>query len=127
LLERWLLNHLVTTVVLGPLEKLRSQVERQESIAHISQAAHEALALFDGAQGRIQDFVRKAAERQASEGHTSNPARQKVVVKKVRPITPAALVAAPYLETKEEVNTFLDVLSRQLYDAIEHEERIQIR
>ena len=93
----------------------------------LSQAEQQALTLLDAAQGHIQAFVRKAAERQASEGHSSNPARQKLVVKKVRPITPAALVAAPYLETKEEVNTFLDVLSRQLYDAIEREERIQIR
>ena len=115
------------SVCLGPLEKLRSQVERQEALLTLSQAEHEALTLFDAAQGHIQEFVRKAAERQASEGHSSSPARPKAVVKKVRPITPAALVTATYLETKEEVKTFLDVLSRQLYDAIEHEERIQIR
>ena len=36
---------------LGPLQTLRSQVEWQESIAHISQADSEALTLFDAAQG----------------------------------------------------------------------------
>jgi len=45
---------------LKPLESLRSQVEKQESLAHITQAETEAVKEFDLAQGRIEEFLRKA-------------------------------------------------------------------
>ncbi|OLE72273.1 MAG: hypothetical protein AUI36_01545 [Cyanobacteria bacterium 13_1_40CM_2_61_4] len=117
----------LTSVCLGPLGKLRVQVEGEASIAHIVQAEQQALTLFDAAQGRIQECVRKVPEQPSTEGPGPAPEKPRPVVKKVHPIKPAALVRATYLETKEEVESFLEALSRQLYDALEHEERIQIR
>jgi hypothetical protein len=112
---------------LGPLEKLRSQVERQESIAHIMQAAHEALTLFDAAQERIQEFISKATKKKSDEATGPKPEKPKPVVKKLRPIRAAALVETTYLETREEVEQFLDTLKRELDDALAKGERIQIR
>ncbi len=120
-------NEALRSVCLGPLVKLRVQVEGETSIAHIVQAEHEAVTRFDAGQGRIQEFVRKAVEIPDPEDTGPAPVPPRPVVKKVHPITPAALVKATYLETKEEVESFLAALSQQLYDALEHEERIQIR
>ena len=99
---------------LGPFEKLRVQVDRQESIAHITQAEYEALHLFDTVQEPIAEYVTKTSQATA-------------VVKKVRPITPASMVKTTYLETKEDVDDFLDTLKQELYNAVNKEERIQIR
>ena len=99
---------------LGPLEKLRSQVDRQDSIAHITQAEYEALHLFDTVQESIAEYVTKIS-------------KDTVVVKKVRSIEPAVMVKMTYLETKEDVDHFLDTLKQELYEAIDKDERIQIR
>ena len=47
---------------LKPLEALREQVQKQESLAHITQAEAEAVKEFDAAVGRIEEFLRKLAE-----------------------------------------------------------------
>jgi hypothetical protein len=109
------------------LKKLRTQVERQESIAHITQAEHEVLQLFDAAQGRMQAFVRKAVEGKPDEDIGSDASTPKPVVKTVRPIKPATLVKTAYLETQQDVDTFLDALKHELEDSIAKNERIQIR
>src|SRR5215510_4514392 len=103
----------LTSICLGPLAKLRVQVEGEASIAHIVQAEQQALTFLDTAQGHIQEFVRKVPE--------------KLLVKKVHPIKPAALVKATYLETLDDVHGFLDQLRTEMEDAIHKGERIQIR
>jgi hypothetical protein len=112
---------------LEPLKKLRSEVERQESIAHITQAEHEVVPLFDAAQGRIQAFVRKAVEVTSDEDNGPDTSTPKPVVRTVRPIRPATLVKTAYLETQQDVDHFLDALKHELEDAIAKNERIQIR
>ena len=42
-------------------------------------------------------------------------------------IKPSALVKSPYLETQKEIDGFLDALRRELQDAFDRGERIQIR
>jgi hypothetical protein len=93
----------------------------------MTQAVHEALTLFDAAQGRIQEFVRKVTAKPSDQGSGPEPAKPKSVVKKVRPIKAAALVKTTYLETREEVEEFLDSLKQELDDALARGERIQIR
>jgi DNA-binding phage protein len=115
------------SMCLGPLQTLRTQVAGETSIAHIVQAAQQALTLFDAAQGHIQAFVRRAMETPAPADTGPAPVPPRAVVKKVHPITPAALVKTTYLETQEDVERFLAALAQQLYDALAHEERIQIR
>jgi hypothetical protein len=117
----------LTSVCLGPLIKLRVQVEGETSIAHIVQAEQQALTLLDTAQGHIQAFVREMTEKPSGQGTDSEPQQPKPLVKKVHPIKPAALVKATYLETLDDVHGFLDQLRTEMEDAIHKGERIQIR
>ena len=82
------------SICLGPLAKLRGQVEGEASIAHIVQAEQQVLTLFDAAQGRIQVFIREMTEKPSGQGTDPEPQQPKPLVKKVHPIKPAALVKA---------------------------------
>ena len=106
----------VQTACSGPLEALRQRVETEESLAHIVQIEGEALNAFDAANQRLEDFVKSVAERDAS-----------VSYKKQRVVEPAKLASAAYLETMDEVEIFLDALRQELENAIQQNERIQIR
>ena len=53
--------------------------------------------------------------------------RSKVVLKKKRVVEPAKLVLSTYLETKADVDGFLDKLRMELEQAIANEERVEIR
>jgi hypothetical protein len=113
-------------VCLKPLETLRQQVEGQESIAHITQAEAEAVREFDAGIARIEEYVRKHAEKPVAKG--SGPATSPTpVVKKQRVVKPAELVKVTYLETQDDVNAFLDTLRQELEKALANNERIQIR
>jgi hypothetical protein len=113
---------------LKPLESLLEQVQKEESLAHISQAEGEAVKEFDVAVGRIEDFLRKLAEQKKPKDDGSG----KVVpppppIKKQRVVKPADIVKTTYLETSDDVNGFLDALRQELEKAIANNERIQIR
>jgi hypothetical protein len=111
---------------LKPLETLRQQVEGQESIAHITQAEAEAVREFDAGIARIEEYVRKQAEKPVAKGN--GPATVPTpVVKKQRVIKPAEMVKTTYLETHDDVDGFLDALRRELEKALASNERIQIR
>lgn len=113
---------------LKPLETLRGQVQREESLAHITQAEGEAVKEFDAAVGRIEDFLRKLAEqKQPKDAGSGLATPPPPMVKKQRVIKPADIVKTTYLETSEDVNGFLDALRQELEQAIANNERIQIR
>ena len=113
---------------LKPLEALREQVQKEESLAHITQAEVEAVKEFDAAVGRIEEFLRKLAEQKNPKddgaGKVTTPPP---VVKKQRIVKPADIVKTTYLETSDDVNGFLDALRKELEQAIANNERIQIR
>jgi hypothetical protein len=110
---------------LNPIEALRSQVEKQESLAHITQAESETVKEFDLAQARIEEFLRKTVVPVAPKGPPGDPPGPKV--KRQRIVKPADLVGATYLETSGEVDQFLGALRQELEDALAKNERIQIR
>jgi hypothetical protein len=113
---------------LKPLETLREQVQKEESLAHIAQAEAEAVKEFDAAVARIEDYLRRQAEqkqpRDDDSGKVSPPS---TVVKKQRIVKPADIVKTTYLETPDDVNGFLDALRNELEKALANNERIQIR
>jgi len=115
---------------LKPLEALREQVGKEESLAHITQAEGEAVKEFDLAVGRIEEFVRKLAEQKKPKDDGSGktpPPPPAPVVKKRRVVKPAEIVKTSYLETADDVNGFLDALRMTLEQAIANNERIEIR
>ena len=103
---------------LQSLEQIRHQVETEESLAHLSQCAAEALKAYDAGVQRIEAFVRPEA---------TEPIAPKPALKKQRVVEPAKLTKAAYLETKEDVQSFIETLRQELDAAIENNERIQIR
>ncbi|BBO04473.1 hypothetical protein SG09_38230 [Bradyrhizobium ottawaense] len=111
---------------LGPLESLKSQVEKQESLAHITQAESEAMKEFDVAQARIEEFLRRSAIPVEPAGPSGDPPLPPKV-KKQRVVKPADLMKATYLETSGDVDQFLGALRQELEDALTKNERIQIR
>ncbi len=111
-----------------PLEALKEQVQKQESLAHITQAEAEAVREFDAAVGRIEEYLRKLAEQKKPKDDGSGKVTPPLpVVKKQHIVQPAKLVKTAYLETSDDVNGFLDALRMELEQAIARNERIQIR
>ncbi len=111
-----------------PLEALKEQVQKQESLAHITQAEAEAVREFDAAVGRIEEYLRKLAEQKKPKDDGSGKVTPPLpVVKKQHIVQPAKLVKMAYLETSDDVNGFLDALRMELEQAIARNERIQIR
>lgn len=106
---------------LPPLEQLRSNVESQKSLAHITQAEQEAIRLYDAAEARIQEFADKA---RAADGDGGT---ETVTVKKRRVIRPAELAGTTYLESPEDVEAFVEKLRKALEEAVAQNERIEIR
>jgi hypothetical protein len=107
-------------VCLKPLETLRESVQRQESVAHISQAVQEAERALDAALAEIDSFLKKKQEKKGGD-------EPKVVVKPRKEIKPSVLVKSPYLETQADIDGFLDALRQELQNAFDRGERIQIR
>ena len=70
------------------------------------------------------DQVERYLERKAEEG---SPVPDKPVVKPRRVVSPGKFVKSSYLESKADVNTFLDDLRKELADALAKNERIEIR
>jgi hypothetical protein len=112
------------TACLEPLQDLRQQVEREQSLAHISQAQAEAVNALDTAISRIEAALKAKTPPPAQPGKNEPSAP---VVKSRCIIKPADFVNKPYLETAEDVKAFIEDLRQRLEAAIAKNERIQIR
>jgi len=110
------------TACLQPVQDLRRQVEREQSLAHIAQAQTEAVNALDAAISRIEAALKAKAP--AQPGKTEPPAP---VVKARCVIKPAEIVNKSYLETPDDVEAFIKNLRQRLEAAIARNERIQIR
>ena len=108
------------TTCLTPLEDLEKQVSTHESLAHIGQAEAEAVRLKD----EVLDQIERYLERKAEEGKAK---QDKPVVKPRRVVSPGKFVKSSYLESKADVDAFLDDLRTELTDALARNERIEIR
>ena len=103
----------------GPLEKLQKEVERIESVAHLSQAEQEAVRSFDKGLAAIEEFLRQTAT--STPGVGDPPIKPHCIVK------PVELVGATYLETTDDIEKFLNELRERLEKAIQAGQRIKIR
>lgn len=118
---------------LSGLQAYRQSVEKQSSIAHIHQAAHEAVDAKDEALDTIASYVPPKPATPVDEpkgGDTTvvtAPVKAKVTVyKKPRVVRPAELKSG-YLKTKADVDAFLAKLRQELESALAAEEPIDIR
>jgi hypothetical protein len=115
---------------LNPLKTLKEYLQKEKSLAHVTQSESEALKEFDAAVAKIEAWVNRIPPDPVIDGRDDDevdppppptpPKRQKV-------IKPAHFMKSAYLETKEEVRGFLEILRKELEQAIDSNERIQIR
>jgi hypothetical protein len=112
---------------LKPLEALREQVQKERSLAHITQAESEAVKEFHAALERIEDFLRKFVEQTKPKDDEPGKIQPPPPIKKQRIEKPADLMKAAYLESSDDVIDFLDALRQELEKALANNERIQIR
>ncbi len=112
------------TACLQPVQDLRKQVEREQSLAHIAQAQAEALNAVDTAISRIEAALKAMSRPPAQPGKAETLAP---AVKSRCVIMPAEFVNKAYLETPEDVEAFIKDLRQRLDAAIARNERIQIR
>jgi len=108
----------------GPLEKLHHQVQQEESIAHLTQAEQEAVKALDAAMGKIEEF---ANQKVPAPPNIGDPPPSKPSIKPRCIVKPVELASSTYMETTEEVETFLERLRLKLEKAIAAGQRIQIR
>jgi hypothetical protein len=100
----------------SPIQDLRSQVESQNSIAHINQAAQEAQAIQDNAMNYIQDWVQR-----------NKKAYEPLTLKPICVIKPAEMTDKDFIETSDDVNRFVTDLNKAIDKALAENKRIQIR
>lgn len=118
---------------LHPVQSIRRSVETEGSIAHIYQQQAAARDAADEAFSAIEKAARQPALVPANGGEApagqqpAEPQVQKPPAKKRRIVQPMRLAGASYLETREDVDAFLDKLRRELEDAISNNERVEIR
>ena len=108
------------TTCLTPLENLAKQVSTHESLAHIDQAASEAVHQKDKALTRIERYLARKAEEGKAE-------QDKPAIRPRRVVCPVKLVKSTYLESQADVDAFLDDLREELTAALARNERIEIR
>ncbi|MGN7611899.1 BREX system P-loop protein BrxC [Magnetococcales bacterium HHB-1] len=104
-----------------PLQTLRSAVESETSIAHIFQykeeapdAFDEAIAILQNPQGEDSDLI--------IDGKVGRKVLRSWLV-----IHPKDLISKPSLESQQDVDEFLAVLREKLEEAIQKDQRIEIR
>lgn len=134
-----------------PLQNQLKKLENQRSLAHIAQLQDEARELADDAIDelhRIAEQVAAKAKEAAKNAlsHTGSnpgqlvedfpaagsPAVQPVVapvapVKKRRVLSAQLIAGSGYLETQEDIESFLSKLRKELEQAINNNERVEIR
>jgi hypothetical protein len=130
---------------LAPFDALRARVGRQDSIAHIQQAAANAHALFDQSMTVIEKAYAPppppppAPPKPPTGPGTPPPGTDPPVppvpeapppkpkVKARRSVAPKDLVQRPFIETPEQMEAFLATLRTVMQDALDAGDRIQIK
>ncbi|MEA3644034.1 MAG: hypothetical protein VBE63_29535, partial [Lamprobacter sp.] len=108
---------------LYPLQQLKKQVEAQTSLAHIAQAESRALDLADQAFAKLEEAVKPPGDGNVND--VTPPT--KPYVKPRRVIKPSALAPDGYLETKADIDAYLDTLRGALEKVVAAGDRIEIR
>ena len=107
----------------GELTMLRETAEGATSIAHIAQARQAAEAAFDRAMTAIEQ-AQTPPDPPVGPGPTPPP---KPKVKKRRVVEAKSLWTGGFIETHADVDAFLTKLRAELEEALDADERVQIK
>ena len=100
----------------------------QVSVAHIHQSQSNALEAVDDAFAIIEAAAKvKPKPPPENDGGTDKLPPASKPSKKPRVVEPTKLVTQNFLENKEDVDTFLEKLRDELEEAINNNERVEIR
>ena len=102
------------------MKKLIETANQGKSIAHIAQATLTAQAAYDKALTAIE-------EAQRLKSTPDDPKPPVPPVKKRRVVDAKTLLSKSFIETPEDMETFLTKLRAELEAALEANERIQIK
>ncbi|MEI4488939.1 BREX system P-loop protein BrxC [Frigidibacter sp. MR17.14] len=120
------------------IQKIRSDVETEDSIAHIFEKQKAAQDAADDAFAVIEKAARKVVPvkptgtpaggaAQPQPASTTDPVVTKTPARKRRIVEPSRFAKTTYLETKDDIDAFLDTLREELEEAIANNERVEIR
>jgi hypothetical protein len=125
---------------LSAIQRIKADAIQETSIAHIFQlqgaaqeAADDAFAIIEEAAKVTQPAPTYPTNDQPNPGGLSDsaspvaPLVQNKPTKKRKIVKPTSLVSQSYLETQEDVDEFLAKLRDELEEAIENNERVEIR
>jgi hypothetical protein len=113
---------------LSPIQTIKADVEKQSSIAHIYQLQGTALDAADDAFASIEAAARVKPKPKPEDGGTDDPPPAPPKQSKIRRVVePTKLVTQSFLESKEDVDAFLESLRDELETAINNNERVEIR
>ena len=108
------------------LNSKRVQVGELASIAHITQAQQAAEVAFDKALTLIEESqVKVSVTPESDKGADAPPAPPRT--KKRRVVEPKSLMAKTFIETPDEMEAFLGSLRKELEQALQNDERVQIK
>jgi len=110
-----------------PFVQLIQAANTTKSLAHIAQATRNADTAYDRAFGAIERAHNQQAQEMVVDADIVVEAALKVQVKKRRVITPKSLCSGAFIETSEEMETFLKKLRGDLEAALAAGERVQIK
>ena len=102
-----------------PLKDLHMQIGQEQSLAHIIQAENESERLFDAA-------LKKLAVLTAPKIKDGGAVVPPPLVKERHVIKPSE-IKKDYIETTEQMETFLAELRQQIQQALDKKQRIEIR
>lgn len=121
----------LNSACLNPLKTLKEYLQKEKSLAHITQSEGEALKEFDAAVAKIEAWVNRIPPDPVidkdDDDKVNPPIPPPPPPKKQKVIKPADFMKDNYLETKEEVRGFLEILRKEMEQAIDSNQRIQIR
>lgn len=119
------------------LEQLLSSLDKISSIPHLAQVVRQAEAEVDRALRELEDSVQQPPAPEtvvaASVAQTKVVNGSAPAVVAIPPLKPRRVIEvkklweASYLETKEDVEAFLSALRQELENALDNNERVQIK
>jgi hypothetical protein len=114
---------------LSPIQIIKTNVEKQTSIAHIYQLQGSALDAADDAFAMIEAAANVKPKPEPDDAGSADkpPPPPPKPSKKRRVIEPIKLVTQNFLENKDDVDAFLKKLRDELESAINNNERVEIR
>jgi hypothetical protein len=123
----------LSNACLRELQQIKKRIDKERSIAHIYQHQGAALAAEDEAFRQIELAAhQQAAKEQQGASNPDQPgggrsAGTTTNLRTRRVLEPAKLTSSTYLETKQDIEAFLDRLRLELEKAINNNERVEIR